>query len=78
MDERPPRILRGARKVYFDTPDWETEAKPPRYRLVYRNEPTDGAVDCALVLAIDRRERMIAYAKASGRLRKRISEEGLA
>jgi hypothetical protein len=39
-----------------------------RYRLVYRNEPSDGAVQVMVVLAIGRRENMIAYAKASARL----------
>jgi hypothetical protein len=74
MGDRPPRILKGCRKVRFDLPEWGDK---PRYRLVYRNEPTDGAVAVASVLAIGRRDRMVAYARASSRLRKRVAEEGL-
>jgi hypothetical protein len=74
MGDKPPRILKGCRKIRFDLPDWRRE---PRYRVVYRNEPTDGAVAAVCVLAIGRRDRMVAYAKASARLRKRIAEEGL-
>lgn len=74
MGDKPPRNLEGSRKIRFDLPGWD---KKPRYRLVYRNEPTDGAVETVAVLAIGRRDRMIAYAKASGRLKSRIAEEGL-
>lgn len=74
MGDRPPRILEGCRKVRFDLPGW---AEKPRYRLVYRNEPGDGAVQTVAVLAIGRRDRMIAYAKASRRLTRRIAKEGL-
>lgn len=73
MGDKPPRILDGARKIRFDLPQW---TKKPRYRLVYRNEPSDGAVAKLCVLAIGRRERMIAYTKAAARLRKRLSDEG--
>jgi len=74
MGDRAPRILRGCRKIRFDQPDWH---RKPRYRLVYRAEPTDGSVATVCVLAIGRRDRMIAYAKASSRLKRRISAEGL-
>lgn len=74
MDDRPPEILEGCRKIRFDLPDWDGK---PRYRLVYRNEPEDGAVGLLRVLAIGRRDRMIAYAKAAGRVRKLVSDEGL-
>lgn len=74
MGDRPPRILRGARKIRFDLPGWRSK---PRFRLVYRNEPADGAVASVCVLAIGRRDRMIAYAKASARLKERIAKEGL-
>lgn len=74
MGDEPPRILRGCRKIRFDLPDWHSK---PRYRLVYRNEPSDGAVATVCVLAIGRRDRMIAYAKAASRLKRRIVEEGL-
>lgn len=75
MGDKPPRDLERSRKIRFDRPDWD---KKPRYRLVYRNEPTDGSVQTVAVLAIGRRDRMIAYAKAAGRLKARIVEEGLA
>lgn len=74
MGDRPPRILKGCRKIRFDLPDWD---RKPRYRLVYRNEPADGAVAVVNVLAIGRRDQMIAYARASSRLRKQVAEEGL-
>lgn len=74
MGDKPPRNLEGSRKIRFDLPDWDAK---PRYRLVYRNEPADGAVETVVVLAIGRRDRMIAYAKAAGRLKARIAKEGL-
>ncbi len=71
MDDRWPENLEGRRKLRFDRPGWKRE---PRYRLVYRNEPTDGAVQLMVVLAIGRRDRMIAYAKASVRLTRRLGD----
>jgi len=68
MDDRWPHNLEGCRKIRFDKPGWKGR---PRYRFVYRNEPSDGAVARMLVLAIGRRDNMIAYAQASGRLTKR-------
>ena len=72
MDDRWPETLEGARKVRFDAPGWKGK---PRYRLVYRNEPSDGAVSVMVVLAIGRRENMIAYAKASARLARKLAAE---
>jgi hypothetical protein len=74
MGDKPPRELQGSRKIRFDLPSWHQK---PRFRLVYRNEPTDGAVATVAVLAIGRRDRMIAYAKAAARIKARIAEEGL-
>jgi mRNA-degrading endonuclease RelE of RelBE toxin-antitoxin system len=68
MDDRWPHNLEGCRKIRFDNSGWKGK---PRYRLVYRNEPSDGAVGSMLVLAIERRDNMIAYAQASARLAKR-------
>lgn len=68
MDDRWPENLAGCRKVRFDEDGWRGK---PRYRLVYRNEPSDGSVGTMLVLAIGRRDRMIAYARASSRLARR-------
>lgn len=73
MGDRPPRILKGCRKVRFDL---EGRKGKPRFRLVYRNEPTDGAVATICVLAVERRDRMIAYTNAASRLTKRMAEEG--
>ena len=57
MDDRPPRVLRGCRKVRFDA---EGRRGKPRFRLVYRNEPSDGAVGVMVVLAIGERRNTIA------------------
>jgi hypothetical protein len=73
MGDKPPRVLRGCRKVRFDEPDWRGK---PRYRFVYRNEPADGAPAASIVLAIGRRDRMIAYAKAARRVKERAAQEG--
>jgi hypothetical protein len=73
MGDKPPRVLKGCRKVRFDEPDWRGK---PRYRFVYRNEPNDGAPATSVVLAIGRRDRMIAYAKAARRLKEQAAHEG--
>jgi hypothetical protein len=73
MGDKPPRILKGCRKVRFDEPGWRGK---PRFRLVYRNEPADGAPATSLIVAIGRRDRMIAYAKAARRVKERVAEEG--
>ena len=75
MGDKPPRVLKGCRKVRFDQPGWHSK---PRYRFVYRNEPADGAPVTSVVLAIGRRDRMIAYAKAASRLKERAAQEGRA
>ena len=62
MGDKPPRVLQGCRKVRFDEPGWKGK---PRYRFVYRNEPSDGAPAKSVVLAIGRRDRMMAYAQAT-------------
>lgn len=71
--DKPPRVLKGCRKVRFDEPGWKGK---PRYRFVYRNEPTDGAPATSVVLAIGRRDRMIAYAKAARRVKEQAAREG--
>jgi ParE toxin of type II toxin-antitoxin system, parDE len=73
MGDKPPRILKGCRKVRFDEPGWRGK---PRFRLVYRNEPSDGAPATSLILAIGRRDRMIAYAKAAHRVKELVAEGG--
>jgi mRNA-degrading endonuclease RelE of RelBE toxin-antitoxin system len=72
MDDRWPENLSGARKLRFDSPSWKGK---PRYRIVYRNEPGDGAVSVIVVLAIARRDRMVAYARASARLAHRVARQ---
>lgn len=59
------RPLRGCRKLRFDVVGWTGE---PRYRIVYRNEPLDGAPGLVRVWAIAPRDRLIAYARASARI----------
>jgi hypothetical protein len=71
--DKPPRILRGCRKVRFDEERWRSK---PRFRFIYRNEPADGAPAASLILAIGRRDRMIAYAKAARRVKERAALEG--
>lgn len=73
MRDKPPRVLKGCRKIRFDEPDWRGK---PRYRFVYRNEPTDGAPATSVVLAIGRRDRMIAYVKAARRVKEQAAQEG--
>jgi len=73
MGDKPPRVLEGCRKVRFDEPGWTGK---PRYRFVYRNEPADGAPAKSVVLAIGRRDRMIAYAKAARRVKEQAALEG--
>lgn len=73
MGDKPPRVLRGCRKVHFDEPGWKGK---PRYRFVYRNGPTDGAPAKSVVLAIGRRDRVIAYAKAARRVKEQAAQEG--
>jgi hypothetical protein len=73
MGDKPPRVLEGCRKVRFDEPGWKGK---PRYRFVYRNEPSDGAPAKSIVLAIGRRDRMIAYAKAARRVKEQAALEG--
>ena len=68
MDDRWPRNLEHCRKVRFDKAGWTAK---PRYRLIYRNEPSDGAVGVMVVLAIEKRRNIIAYARASSRLTRR-------
>jgi len=73
MGDKPPRVLEGCRKVRFDEPTWKGK---PRYRLVYRNEPSDGAPAKSVIIAIGRRDRMIAYAKAARRVKEQAALEG--
>jgi hypothetical protein len=73
MGDKPPRVLQGCRKARFDEPGWKGK---PRYRFVYRNELADGAPATSVVLAIGRRDQMIAYAKAARRVKEQVAREG--
>lgn len=64
--------LEACRRVAFDREDW---AKKPRYRLVYRNEPSDGAVHIVAILAAARRKELEAYRRAKPRLIERLREQ---
>ena len=68
MEPLPERVgdVRGLRRVAFDVPGWEAK---PRYRIVYRNEPDDAVVEIVAVIAVGRRERLVAYQQAAPRLR---------
>ena len=59
------RVLAGCRKVLFDKDGWDGK---PRFRLVFRNEPGDEAVDRVTVLSIGPRADLAAYRVAAGRL----------
>lgn len=59
------RILAGCRRVLFDAPEWDGKS---RYRLVYRNEPEDGAPDVVRLIAVGTRESLGAYRAAATRL----------
>ena len=45
---------------------------------MYQNEPTDGAVGLIVVLAVERRDALIVYAKASARRARRAARSGAA
>jgi hypothetical protein len=59
------RPLADCRRIRFDRPDWEDK---PRYRLVYRNEPSDGAPELVRVWSVGPRGRLVGYARAAARI----------
>jgi hypothetical protein len=58
--------LAGCRRVRFDIP---THRGKPRFRLIYRNEPSDGAPAECRWLAVAPRAGLRAHRKASQRSR---------
>jgi hypothetical protein len=56
--------LAGCRRIRFDI---EAHKGKPRFRLIYRNEPTDGAPAKCLWLAIGPRAGLRAHRKAQQR-----------
>ena len=59
------RAIKDCRKLYFDLEGWTGK---PRFRIVYRNEPTDGAPGLVRIWAVGPRESLIAYARAATRV----------
>ena len=59
------RPLLDCRRISFDRSDWEGK---PRYRLVYRNEPSDGAPGLVRVWSVGPRDRLVVYARAAARI----------
>lgn len=58
------KILADCRRLKFDVPGWRGK---PRFRLVYRNEPSDGSVELIRVWAVGPRRNLIAYTRAAVR-----------
>ena len=70
--------LPGCRKVRFDAPDEKGRPRvKPRYRLIYKNEPTDGSVAVVAIIASGERNNLIAYRIARSRLDKRDGPDEL-
>lgn len=65
--------LRECRRIRFDRSDWKDK---PRYRLIYRNEPSDGAPHIVAILAAAERENLGAYRRAKPRLIERLRALG--
>jgi hypothetical protein len=62
-------VLTGCRSIKFDAPG---RMDKPRYRLIYHNEPEEGAIAVVCVLAVGERKQMTAYKQARTRLRARL------
>jgi mRNA-degrading endonuclease RelE of RelBE toxin-antitoxin system len=65
--------LRDGRRIRFDRADWTDK---PRYRLVYRNEPSDGAPHIVAILAVGERRNLGAYRRAKPRIVERLRALG--
>jgi hypothetical protein len=59
------RSLADCRRIPFDREDWPGK---PCYRIVYRNEPEDGAPGLVRVWSLGPREDLTAYARAAARI----------
>lgn len=59
------RPIKDCRKLRFDVEGWPGK---PRYRIVYRNEPIDGAPGLVRVWAVGPRDDLVAYARAAARI----------
>lgn len=58
-------VLKDCRKVSFDLPSRRAK---PRFRLVYRNDPSDGSIALITVIAAGPRADLEAYRRAATRL----------
>jgi Txe/YoeB family toxin of Txe-Axe toxin-antitoxin module len=58
-------VLKDCRKVPFDLP---SRKHKPRFRLVYRNDPSDGSIAVVTVLAVGPRSDLEAYRHVASRL----------
>jgi hypothetical protein len=65
--------LKGCRRIRFDRDGWTDK---PRFRLIYRNEPSDGAPHVVAILAAAQRTNLGAYRRAKPRLIDRLRELG--
>jgi hypothetical protein len=59
------RPLANCRRISFDSPGWVGK---PRFRLVYRNEPSDGVPALVRIWAVGARSDLVAYARAAARI----------
>ncbi len=65
--------LAECRRVPFDRDGWIGK---PRFRLVYRNEPSDGAPHIVAILAAAERRNLGAYRRAKPRIIDRLRTLG--
>ncbi len=65
--------LKDCRRIRFDRDDWTDK---PRFRLIYRNEPSDGAPHVVAILAAAPRANLGAYRRAKPRLIERLRALG--
>lgn len=65
--------LRECRRIRFDRAGF---AGKPRFRLIYRNEPSDGAPHIVAILAAAERKNLGAYRRAKPRLIERLRALG--
>lgn len=56
--------LANCRRLKFDLPGWRGK---PRFRLVYRDEPSDGSVALVRVWAVGPRKGFVVYTRAAAR-----------
>ena len=66
------RAIKDCRKLRFDLPGWKGK---PRYRLVYRNEPLDGAPGLVRIWSLGPRDDLIAYGRAATRITRAAASE---